>query len=38
MRATRKIIPFIFDKGGDAFSSDGLCHQAFCAWIAKRGN
>ena len=31
-------IPFVFDKGGDAIAPDGLRHQAFGAWIAKRGN
>lgn len=31
-------LPFIFSTGGDAVPADGLRHQAFGAWIAKRGN
>lgn len=31
-------IPFVFDNGDANFPADGQTHQAFGAWIAKRGN
>ena len=31
-------LPFVFDKGGEYAIPDGQTHQAFGAWIAKRGN
>lgn len=31
-------IPFVFIKDGDTFRADQQTHQAFGAWIAKRGN
>ena len=31
-------IPFVFSRDGDTFRADQQTHQAFGAWIAKRGN
>jgi hypothetical protein len=31
-------LPFVFDRGGESVTPDGQTHQAFGAWIAKRGN
>lgn len=31
-------LPFVFSRGGEFATPDGQTHQAFGAWIAKRGN
>jgi hypothetical protein len=31
-------VPFLFTKDGETFRADQQTHQAFGAWIAKRGN
>jgi hypothetical protein len=31
-------IPFVFNQNGQYLHGDGQSHQAFGAWIAKRGN